>query len=575
MKFLRLAATAAVAVLTLAACGEKEDAQTPGSDSENSLLSHVPHSTPYLAANLEPVPNDVIDSYLLKAEPVLQAMQNQLTKARASLQNHDDATDKGEQLILSLIEEIDGKLNRSGLESLGFDLQAEKALYGMGVFPVARIGLSDSAAMKATILRVFERAGVPAPEVDYQGISYWRIAGDDHGAKDFPAAVYIAILDDHFAFSIFPTSSEPELLPLFLGLEKPDSSDAASRISSANQKYDFAPYFTGLMDLQLFSEELLSPDSLFAKSVREAGEDSLDRVSDVCKAEYRQIIGKMPRLVMGTTEMTVNSMGFSQIVETPSSLATQLMSLVADVPVVESLSSRMLEFSFGLKFGPVKEFLRENLMAISEAPYQCKNLRKLNANAEKGLAQLNQPLPPLINNFMGVRVSLNKMAMTQSMPQEVEGLIALHVAKPEMIIGMGQMFMPGLAELQIEKGKPPVKLPDTLMPMPDTVAFAALSDNAIGISIGAGEEAGLESFIQKPATSDGTFVSLNYDTAKYLELTQKLGDQWSDSSGEHVEMAKDISEAVQKAYKAIAGRSEMYIRFNEHGLVIDSRMTFK
>ena len=44
----------------LAACGQSED-PVASSGASNTLLDYVPSDTPYLAANLEPLPDDVID----------------------------------------------------------------------------------------------------------------------------------------------------------------------------------------------------------------------------------------------------------------------------------------------------------------------------------------------------------------------------------------------------------------------------------------------------------------------------------------------------------------------------------
>ncbi len=259
----RLAVIAAVTLFALSGCG-KEEAETANSASSNTLLSYVPLATPFLAANLQPTPDEVIDSFLQKAGPVLLTAQAELVKVRARLESRPDAADTGSKLVLALLQELDGKLNRPGLESLGFDLQSHKVIYGMGVFPIARIGLADAKALKSTVQRILDRAGIVAPEQSFQGRAYWRLAADDpshqHGA--FPGGLYIAILQDHFALSIFPTSAEKDLLPLFLGLKKPAASDAETRLNALNAKYGFTPYFTGVVDLQLLANEFLQPDSI-------------------------------------------------------------------------------------------------------------------------------------------------------------------------------------------------------------------------------------------------------------------------------------------------------------------------
>ncbi len=311
-------------------------------------------------------------------------------------------------------------------------------------------------------------------------------------------------------------------------------------------------------------------------------------MSNDCKNEIRGIISHTPRLVAGATELTPNAIGIQYIVETQPELAKQLATLVGEVPMVDPASSRMLEFAFGLKVGPLRDFLREKLTAITQAPYRCEHLQQLNADATQGLTKLDLPMPPLVNNFRGLRLSLNRFNMASASPEEAVGLLALHVDQPEMFVGMAQMFLPDLAALNLVKGNPPVQLPSSLIPVPNIIAFAALSDNAIGISIGAGEETGLPAYLERKAHNDGTFLSLNYDTAAYLDFTQGMRKKWqhhansldedeSDSGfdEEHAGAAMEIAEAIQQAYKSVSGRSQMSLRITQQGLVMDSRMTFK
>jgi hypothetical protein len=577
MSSIRLAAIAAICLFTIAACGKEEAQQAISSGTGNALLSYVSNTSPYLAANLEPTPDEVIDSYLAKASPVLLTIQSQIVKYRMELENNPDSVDPHGKLALALLTELDGKLNRPGLESLGFDLQSHKVFYGMGAFPVIRMGLTDAQVLNETIQRVLDNAEIEAPQLEYQGQAYWRVSSDTHvnDDSDFPAGLYIAILDDHVAVSLFPTTVETELLPAFLGKSMPDSSDAQARLEGINSKYDYAPYFSGLLDLQMLADEFLNSDSLLSRALGEEGEDLPANLSAECKTEIREIISHTPRMVGGTKELEADALAIQYVVETKSSLAQQLLDLVSGVPLVNAKSTRLLNFSFGMKFGAARDFFRQKAEAITQAPYTCEHLQDLNDSAVKALEQLNQPMPPLVNNFKGLRLSLSKLSAGQPIPQEVEGLIAVHVDKPEMFVGMAQMFLPDLSTMNLVKGEPPIQLPASLIPMPNIVAFAAMSDNAIGLSVGAGEEQHLTAFLNEDSTDDGTFMSLNYDTAAYLEMTQKMGNHWQSPDSPDDQPREEINKAIQEAYKAVAGRSEVYLQFTEDGLIIDSRMTFK
>ncbi len=577
MNFLRLTTLTLVTLLILAACGKSEEStEATAGTATNELLAYVPADTPYLFANLEPVPEEVIDTYLTRLQPVLDSMQAQLSigqteMASAEGENEDDPTVR---LAHALLLELDGNLNRSGLESMGFDLRAKKVIYGMGAFPVIRLGLSDSAALRATILRVLNNAGITAPEQDFQGVSYWRIS--DENTAEAPAGLYLSILDDHLALGFFPPLAEADFLPAFLGLEVPADSDAQARLAQLNRTHDYTPHGSGILDLHALANQFTHPDTVTARVLAASGAFDPATLSTECVTEIHEIIDNAPRMTMGVTELTPTAVAFQYRLETPGTLASELMELVSEIPIADELSERILEFAFGMRFGPVRDFLREKVTAILDDPYQCEHLSALNDSAAQAQVQLNEPMPPFVNNFRGVRVSLNEIMMSQdSIPENARGHLAVHVDKPEMFIGMAQMFLPDLSELAITPGDPPVRLPESLVPVPGIVAFAAMSSDAIGISVGEAEQAGLPEFLNRDAGPEGIFLSAGYDMAAYLDYTRKLGAPYLDQNDPHSKAAMEIRNAANTAFREMAGRSYTTLRFTADGFVLDNRMTFK
>jgi len=579
MSYLRLLAIGTVSLLMVAACGKSEDAvEVAIEKTDSTLFDYVPADTPYLAGNLQPIPDDVIEVFLQRFEPVLASVQDELAKARQTLENED-----GSRLISAILQEFDGNLSRQGMESLGFDLRAHKVVYGMGVFPVIRIGLSDADALRATIQRVLANAEIDAPELEHQGVSYWRLSDVD--TADAPVGIYVSIFADHLAMSIFPPLAETELLPAFLGLEMPGDSNAVSRLAELNAKHSYTPYGSGILDLDQIVEEFISPDTIMARVMATTGDfDPADMTAE-CKTEIRGIVSNSPRMTMGVRELTTSAIAIQYRVETETTLAQQLAGLVAEIPIANPLSDRLLEFSFGMRFGAVRDFLREKVVAIMESPYQCEHLQSINQSATEAFTQLNQPMPPFVNNFRGLRLSLSEITETNSMPVNGRGLIAVHIDQPEMFVGMAQMFLPDLSELTLAPGEPPVQLPASMLPIPNVVAFAALSTDTIGLSIGDGEEAGLPAYLEEEAGPAGTFMSIGYDMAAYLEYTQKLGKQYEQTEDELAETdpeqeavlqsIEDISAAAQQAVKSFSDRSYTTFRLTPNGFEADSRMTFK
>ncbi|MCU0989960.1 MAG: hypothetical protein MUE63_10345 [Xanthomonadales bacterium] len=579
MTAIRIVIAAAALVLALGACSRDEE---PAAGAGNALLDYVPADTPYLAANLEPLPEDVVDAYLLRAQPVLDEMQAQLSKARTDLEGQDPAgvDDPGERLALALLRELDGKLSREGLNSLGLDIGSHKVVYGLGAFPVLRVGLSNAVSMQATIHRVLDGAGLTAPEQSLQGVAYWRVGPDAH--HDMPVGLYLAILEDHLAIGILPAAAEAETLPAFLGLERPAQSDARTRLAELNRAHGYTAHGSAILDLRLLADQFLQADSLTARVLVGAGAYDPATITPECVAEVHGIIDNAPRVTAGTTELSTTAIAYQNRVETPATLAGELIKLAARIPAADALSTRVLDLAFGIRFGAVRDFLREKANAVAQNPYRCEFLSALNSHAEQALAQLEQPMPPFVNNFQGLRVSLDEIAVSDGgLPAGARGHLALHVEQPEMFLGMAQMFLPDLAALGLKAGEPPLRLPETLLPVPGLVAFAAMTGEAIGLSLGDGEEAGLAAYLDRDAGPEGMFLSLSYDSAAYLEYTDRLtGSVTDDTSGAgadaHAAHAVEaVATAARQVLRDTADRSHTTLRFAPDGLVIDGRMTFK
>jgi hypothetical protein len=572
MTAFRLAIVAAMVAATLAACGRGED-PVVSSGAGNTLLDYVPSDTPYLAANLEPLPEDVIDVYLERMRPALEEMQRQLTATRADLEGQPVAADT--RLALAVLSELDGNLSRSGLSTLGLDILAPKVAYGLGAFPVMRLGLSDPDALRATIQRVLDDAGIAAPEQTLEGVNFWRIVADD--PADPPLGLYLSIQQDHLAAAVLPPFEEAALLPAFLGQDRPMSSDARTRLAELNRSRGYTPYGSGILDLHRLADQFLRPDTAMARLMATSGEYDPAELGADCVREIHGIIDNAPLMTAGTTELSEAAIAYQYRLESPVTLADELAKLVARLPAADALSDRVLELSFGMRFGAVRDFLRDKATAIVEDPYLCEHLQDINDSAEQSLAQLDQPMPPFVNNFRGVRISLSEFMMgREQLPTDARGHLVLHVEQPEMFVGMAQMFLPDLSELALVPGGDPVPIPASLIPVPDLVAFAAMSENAIGLSAGAGEEATLQKFLQREPGPEGMFLSANYDTAAYLEYTG--GSHHSSHGADGGDPAPGlhaIGMAARDALGAVADRSMTTLQFGPDGLVIDGRMTFK
>ncbi len=574
MKFLRIPALVAITVLVFTGC--TREGGSANQAVANPLLVHVPADTPYLFANIEPTPPEVIDAFMLRLAPSLATAQTLLGDFKLEINTDDPEEHKEARLLSAILAEFDGKLNREGLESIGLAMESHKVIYGMGIFPVVRIALRDPSALRSAIGRIETASGMTFSSQTSGETEYWKLTG--HGDGD--AGIYIAILDDHVAFSMFPTAAEPDWLHAFLGQSMPaDSIASANTLAKLNKDKGYANYGSGFLDLQKIADELLNENSKTVSLFNSIGHYNPSEMGEVCLQEVKALVAKAPRMVAGTTELTPDTIGFSYQLELESTLAGKLADLVAEVPVADNNPNKVFTASLGLRMGRVRDFLVEQANAIATSPFECEKLQHLNVQAKDALEQLNKPMPPFINNLKGFRVSLDEVDFKNFKPENTKGMFSLEVEKPQMLIGMAQMFVPGMDGLELEPGADPVELPEELMCFSSNGmhVFAAMSTDSIGFASGENRQAELATFMEDDADNGSTFFSVEYDMSAPMEFQRKMQAQFAsmEEGDDGNEKFQNLANSIQASYLQWLGRSRMEIGFTEDGLQIDSTMTFK
>jgi hypothetical protein len=418
--------------------------------------------------------------------------------------------------------------------------------------------------LRATVDRVMTRSGVVFSEENFQGKGYWRITDPD--ALEAPVAIYVSILPGQLAFGVSPLADESQWLPRFLATEMPAASTAEDRLRAINARHGYTPFGTGLIDTRRFVDQMLDAEGSLAELLATSGEFDPDQLSQSCRDEIHEMTDQVPQMVMGLTELEASVIGSEFRALMPEALTARLLKLAANLPLAPRESSALAEFSVGIKVGAARDFLREQSQSIIDDPYQCAYFANLNEQAAGLLEKLDQPMPPFVNNFRGLRARLNSLPQGEAgldqaaLAQESRGLLALHVEKPEMLVGMGQMFLPDLANLALVAGEPPVRLPQSVIPVAGVVSYAAMTSRALGISMGEGEEAALPRFLDAADGPDGVMLSANYDAARYAAITNDLSGELG---------------ALSEAYDNLLDRAYVEMRFTEDGFVINSRSTLK
>lgn len=570
MKFIRTLALIAGITLILAACNqEPAEVVVTVKANTNPLLAYAPADTAYVFAALEPIPKEITDAYVARFQLVLDVISKQVTQFQTDYESGKHEDNQLATLATAILDELGGSLNADKLEKLGISMQAHYAVYAMGIFPVLRLELSDANELRSAIGRIEAKMGFEMPERELNGSAYWRVAHDS-----MPLGFYIAILDQQLVLSTFPVNAEDSFLAAFLGHQMPPQSIASSNVLAImNSNKGYSSYGSGFLDLQKLAAEFLNPDSATRSYLGLDSGLEIPKLDAVCVAELKSMLAKAPRMIAGTTKLTGKEIAMRYELEMENSLALSLASLVSDIPVAVD-GDHLLSASLAIQVGKLRSFVLEKVNAIVAAPYQCEMLQALNRRATKLVTQLSIPMPPMVNNLRGVRILIDDFDPTARF-SEGSGLLAIHVDKPEMLVGMASMMVPGFDNIDLAGQSAPVRIPAEVLHMEGIEVFALMSDTAIGVSIGTQQSTRLEAFMAAKPQHSGTFFSASYDLAGQLEIQAEKFRKWNIDSVEHASPGHDLARAIRESYTSILGHARVDIRFSGDGLVIDSRMTFK
>jgi hypothetical protein len=570
MKFNRSIALITAATLMLAACGKDEEEAAAGiRENTNPLLVHAPAESAYVFANLEVVPKDIIDSYVARFQPVIDSLNDEIAQFQADYASGEYADDSIALFASSVLEELGNQISLENLENLGISPQSFHAVYAVGAFPVARMELSNEEALRQAIGRIEAKMGFSLPVMESNGVNYWRIADDDT-----PVGLYITLHNRQLALGVFPVSAEAQLLPAFLGQQLPSTSMASSNaLAYLNDQKGYSGFGSGFIDFRKLAQEFMATDSATRQYLGPDMAAHLDSLSDVCISEINSMIAMAPRMTAGTTALTANEMSVRYELEIENTLAAGLAALVSDTPPAEE-GDFLVSASLAIKVGKLRNFLVEKASNVVASPYQCDKLQDLNGQAEQLVEQLNIPMPPMINNLEGLRIRMDDFDPNAGMDQG-SGLLALHVDKPEMFVGMASMLVPGFDTLDLANRKDPVQIPEDMIPMVQMEVFALMSDKAIGIAAGAQQSGELKPFLKQESDNDGTLLSVSYDMARQMEIQRALSQNMDISGNNATSADNELYETLQTTYGEILGRSRFEIRLTSGGMQFDSKMTFK
>lgn len=488
----------------VAGCGSKPDADSP--------LAFAPATTPYVFANLKPLPKSVSESWFAQLAPLNDAYGQWLAELRA-----DPNAGPGDlRALLPLLELLEGRLSYAGLEAMGFRHDGLVAFYGVDLVPVLRMELGSTQKFRALVADFEQRRGAALETGKVEGQEYWRLSGKHSGAH----GLILAIIGDHLVVTLDMGAQGPPLARL-LGLQRPPSTLLDSgELASINEDHGLMPYGTFLLDTRRLAGALSGGEI-----------PAMGSPSTACQSELADLAGAMPQILGGYEKIDAKSARMKGVAVLRDDLATALQAIPAPVPGLGGNDLSRFEMGLGMHLDKLADFLQARSAALASAPYRCEWLASLNAG---GSAQQLGPLYMAAGFVTGVRMTLSDVRWAGETPESVSGALVVSSPNPAGLVGMAQGFLPQLASMQLRPGGEPQRLdlgPMAALVPGQSAPYIAMSDQGLGLAVGDDAPRQLQARLAATPGKESPLFLLAYDGALYAQLMQAANTALSGLGG--------------------------------------------
>ena len=564
--FSRWGLTASAAVV-LAAC----DASPLTAD--DSLLRYVPADTPYVAAFVEPMPDDMSDMYAAQTEAMLLMLQ---TIMEAGLEELQVSGAPGE--AVEALEFLRESLTPESIETLGFNRDTSVVVYGYGMLPVLRATLTEGHDFNGFLDRLgtlLEQNGASLETGNIAGQTY-RYLGDE------TASVAIVVTDEELAITIVPGFFGDEQVASMLGFELPAESIASSgRLEDIAEEYGFSSHMVALFDVERFVGNFLGSASGTDVMLLDLAGFNAQSMSAVCRDEFREMVAVAPAIVGGYTELGTEAMEMNVVFEMRQDIAAGLATIPAAAAGLGVETDALMSFGMSIDIPAARDFVMARLDAFEADPYECEELADMSSQIPMARMQLNQPLPPFVEGLTGIAAvmdfgGLDTMMMT-GMPQDLSGAVMIATDSAADLLAMGALFDPQLASLDlgtdgeiVEFSLPP-GFAGPGMESFETIYLAA-TPSALAAGIGADAETKLQQLLDAPAAAPGTFMTMSVDMQEYYGLQAEAIEMAAQMDPSMPVAVVNAMTGMMRSIQDMYSREHVTVRFTERGVEIPVRI---
>jgi len=266
------------------------------------------------------------------------------------------------------------------------------------------------------------------------------------------------------------------------------------------------------------------------------------------------------------------------IIELREDIVADLSKIPAAVPGLGVDPGGLMSIGFGLNPLALRELFEASLDRMEADPYECETFAELQASVAKGRAALAQPIPPIAYSFRGIVANITDIKgmdlSSATPPESVDATILIAIENAESLLMMAAMFDPQIAALNLLPDGKPVQLDLAQLASFAGQAFAALSNNALVVSLGEGAQINSAKLLVANSADPAPFLSMSMDSARYYSMVgEAMSQEPSEEEGE--QMSKAMRTAIRDVVMlsgSMYERMSVNVRFTARGIEISGLM---
>lgn len=474
-----------------------------------AILSNVPADSPYLIASLEPLSDAMRQRMMRGFDKQFSDLMRVIDRSRAEA----TTLEPWMRAMLALMDELRGKGIANWEQALGFDPKGRFALYGLSMWPVARIDVSNPARLRSVIDHVMSAAGVQLKQATLGGHNYWS-------AGDREVTFVAAVLEREAVAAMIPTQALTSALPFVLGVQKPAKSLAStSWLPELLGRHHFLSFVVAYIDARNAVDIVTSqkPSDLDAPLHAMTGP-----IPPACRTDLDRLVSAAPRLVLGYRRLDETAFDGGLLLEVAPSVATALGKLRAAVPGVTATTTGRPLASFGAAIKPdeLVAWLRGVSTQIHDHPFTCPWLAGINKAAGDLGQKLASPLPPQFQGIRGFSVVVDDATIT---PLSVDGQLLVAGERIADVVTQLASSVPVFAGVALKPDGRPVAIPTEQLGIPISSAHIGMLADRVVVATGAASARRVTTALATPTPQVSPLFMMAFNMPRFTKLMASIG----------------------------------------------------